>query len=213
MRKSSKPFKYLPMDLARVSCAVLPLVLKFKKLYLREDSIGKKIKGGALIVANHTGYLDPVLVGTAFWYRRMFFLAAKEVMKSKLREFLLKNAGCIKIDRDISDIGAVRKCIEVLKEGKCLCIFPQGEIKRDGEIEEIKSGAVLMAFKANVPIVPVYFSERKSLFSKSSVVVGEEINCREFCSKKIPTVTEMNEISKKIQNAMLECKEYYEKSK
>ena len=212
MQKSSKPFKYLPMDLARFSCLVLPLVVRIKKLYLKESD-GKKIKGGALIVANHTGFLDPVLVGTAFWYRRMFFLAAKEVMKSKLREVLLKGAGCIKIDRDISDIAAVRRCVEVLKDGKCLCVFPQGSIKRDGEIEEIKSGAVLMAFKADVPIVPVYFSERKSLFSKSCVIIGESINCREFCSKKIPSVTEINEISKKIQNAMLECKEYYEKSK
>ncbi len=208
-KKFKNIFKYLPMDFGRVVCFGMPLYFRIKKIYLSGASKGF-LKGGAIIASNHTGFIDPLIIGNCFWYRRVFFLAAKEVMKNPILAILLKGIGCIKIDREISDIEAIRKCVSLVKSGKCLSVFPQGGIHQDGEIDRIKSGAVLIAMQANVPIIPIYSVERKAWWHRQKVVIGEPFNCRDYCSKKFPSVTDIAQVSEKLLEKMEDCKAAYE---
>lgn len=203
-------FRYLPMDVGRIVCSVLPLYYRTKRIDINGNKNNKHKKGGAVIVAFHTGFTDPFVMGNCFWYRRMFFLAAKEVMVNRFVEVLLKGIGCIKIDRDASDIEAIKKSVSVLKEGKLLSVFPQGGINRDGQADKIKSGAVLIALQAGVPIIPVYTEKRKNKFKRQVMVIGEEFNCRDYCSKRFPSVGDMAELSSKLLLKMEECKKAYE---
>lgn len=193
------------MDIGRLVCSVLLPYFRMKRLCPDGSKYKGHLKGGAIIAANHTGFLDPFIMGTAFWYRRLFFLAAKEVMLNPFIEFLLKGMGCIKIDRDISDINAIRKCTDVLKEGRLLGMFPQGAINRDGEMDKIKSGAVLIALQAGVPIVPMFCAPKKHWWSRKVVVIGEPINCRDYCQKKFPSLADMENLSNILLEKMTEC--------
>lgn len=204
-------FRFFPMDMGRIVCAVLPLLYRIKRIDLNGEKIKKHFKGGAVVVSFHTSFSDPFLIGTSFWYRRMFFLAAKEVMRSRIIEILLKGIGCIKIDRDASDIEAIKKCVSVLKDGKLLSVFPEGGIHREKEADKIKSGAVLIAIKAGVPIIPVYKAKRKNIFKRQTVVIGESFDCRDYCSKRFPSVAEIDELTSKLLIQMEECKKAYEK--
>lgn len=203
--KKKNIFRFLPMDMGRLVCSVLLPYFRMKRIRPDGSKYKEKLKGGAIIAANHTGFSDPFIMGVAFWYRRLFFLAAKEVMINSFIGVLLKGMGCIKIDRDISDINAIRKCVDILKDGKLLGMFPQGGIKRDGEMDKIKSGAVLIALQAGVPIIPMYSADKKHWWSRKTVVIGEPINCRDYCQKKFPSLADMEKLSEILLDRMLEC--------
>lgn len=172
------------MDVARIVCIPLIAILRIKRYTPEGKKYSKKLVGGAIIAANHTAFIDPFVVGVTFWQRRLYFLAAEVVMQGKLRSFLLKGVGAIKIDRNSTDIEAIKKSIGVLKEGHPLLIFPQGGINKDDNVENIKSGAVLIALQAGVPIIPMHILPRSEWYKSRTVIIGNEINPKEFCAKK-----------------------------
>ena len=205
-------FRHLPMDIARLVCSVLPLILRIKRRTPEGEKYRKRIKGGAVVAANHTSFADPFIVGVTFWYRRLYFLVAEIVMKGKLRSLLLKGVGAIKIDRKSADIEAINKSIKKLEEGYLLTIFPQGGISREDDIDTIKSGAVLMAIRAGTPIIPMHIMPRNRWYNMHTVVIGETIDPRDFCQKKIPSTTDINNITNALFNELNRCKNANDKA-
>lgn len=194
--------KFLPMDIGRVVSSVTLLLFPLKKIYLSDKC--KWFRGGALIAANHSSFRDPFLVGGIFWYRRTFFLAAEVLMKNKIIALLLKGMGCIKIDRNICDINAIKKTIDYLNDEKLVTVFPQGGIQNE-DTEALKSGIVLMALKSKKPIIPIYISF-PGIFRRGCAVIGEPIDVG-----SVPSMRAIGEATEKLQLAMEECKEYLNK--
>ena len=207
-----KIFKYFFMDLGRIIYFIADIIFfRIKKLDADGKKFTAKINGGAVICANHIDFLDPFIIGCAFKTRRVFFLAAEAVMNKKILAPLLKGIGCIKIDRNISDIEAIRKSISVLKDGRILAMFPEGGIHRDKEIDSVKSGAALIAIRAGVPIIPMYTKKRKHWYNRRTVIVGSAVNPNQLCTKKIPSIKDIEAVSDKIRQALLECRNTYER--
>ena len=205
--KKAKLFnlKLFPMDMARLICAVLLPIYRLKRLTPEGEKYKNKVKGGAIVVANHSSFEDPFLVGVSFWYRRMFFLAADVVMKGKLRSALLYGVGAIKITREITDINAIKKSVATLQNGHLLSVFPQGGIDREKDVETIKSGAVLIALKADVPIIPMHIYPKKHWYNRRKVVIGKTLYPKEYITKKIPTTSDINNITEILMNEMQRC--------
>lgn len=198
--------KRLPMDLARLVCAPLLLLYRMKRLTPTGKKYKGRIHGGAILAANHSGFSDPFLVGAALWYRRTFFLAAETVMKGKLRSWLLGGVGCIRIDRNEADIEAIRKSVGVLKEGHLLTVFPQGGITEGDDVQALKSGTVLIALQAGVPIVPMHIYPKKHWYSRRTVVIGNTINPKDYIQKKFPSTADIDRISQVLLEEMNRCK-------
>ncbi len=205
--KKTRIFRWsrIPMDLARILCSPLLLVFRMKRLTPEGKKYNQHIRGGAILAANHNTFLDPFLLGVAVWYRRMFFLAAEVVMRKKLRSWLLSGVGAIKIDRNSTDIEAIRKSVQRLKEGHLLGIFPQGGISKEGEVGTLKSGVVLIALQAGVPIIPVYLVPKKHFLARRVVVIGEPLDPRAYIKKKFPSAADMETVSQKLQEEMNRC--------
>lgn len=206
--KASTSYKpNLPaMDAARLVCTPLLLLWRMKRLTPDGEKYTGRIQGGAIVAANHTSFADPFLVGVAFWYRRLFFLAAEAVMGGKLRSWLLKGVGAIKIDRNCADIDSLRKCVDVLKAGYLLSVFPQGGIAAEDEIKTVKSGAILMALQAGVPIVPMYICPKRRWYSRRTVVIGNPIEPRDYIAKKFPSTKDIERVSQILMEKMNHCK-------
>lgn len=201
--------KLFPMDLARVVCACLPLVFNIKKIYAT-DKAKEKLKGRALLVANHSCFRDPLIASCCFWYRRVFYLAAENVMKNRFVSALLKGVGCIKINRNICDIESIKKAVNTLKDGHILTVFPQGGIQGEEDINTIKSGVVFMAMQSKSPIVPCYIHSGK-LTERICVVIGEPIT---FSFKNaFPSMKELDDFALLVLEKMQECKKIYENSR
>ena len=199
--------KFLPMDIGRIVSAVTLLLFPTKKIYISGKK--KTLSGGALVAANHTSFKDPFIIGGAFWYRRVFFLAAEAVMKNRFLAFLLRGMGCIKINRNICDLAAIKKVVELLKSNQVVSVFPQGGIQHD-EMSALKSGIVLMALKSKKPIIPAYISSC-GIFRRRYVIIGEPIYFDTYSA--LPSMAEINAASDKLLNAMKECQNFFENYK
>ncbi len=199
-----------PMDLGRFFCLPCLAMFRVKKISTSGERPLRLPSGGVMIVANHTGFADPFIMGSAFWYRRIHFLAAEVVMKNPFLAMLLRGMGCIKIDRRAFDIEAIKKSVSVMKEGRVLTVFPQGELHKDGDIESIKSGAVLMAMQAGVPIIPIYSRAPRHWYSRRVAVIGEPFLCSDYCTKRFPSAADTERVSLELLNRISECERAFE---
>ena len=210
MQKKSKLLTVLdirrfPQDLGRLVCLPLVLLFRMKRLTPEGEKYKGKIRGGAILAANHSSFTDPFVLGVAVWYRRLFFLAAEVVMKGRLRKLLLKGVGAIEIDRYGTDIEAVRKSVKVLKRGHLLSVFPQGGIAGSDEIGRLKSGVILFALQAGVPIIPMYIVPRKRWYERRVVVIGQSFDPKEFLGKKFPSTADIDRAAKQLAEEMNRC--------
>ena len=201
--------KFLAMDLPRLFATMsYGLIYRPKRVYISDKRPDKK--SGALVIANHSSFTDPVLIGISMG-RRMWYLAGELAMGNKLKSFLLTGCGCIGIDRNISDIDGIRKAVNVMKRGHYLLMFPQGRLERDGEIKKLKSGAVLMAWQAGVPILPVYIKKGAKWYNRAILMVGEEFRISDYCDKKMPSMKDIENLTDISEQKMHECEHaYYE---
>lgn len=218
MRKEKKTgrifdIRLLPYDLSHMVVNCFNIGFRMKRVHVSGKPYRQRLRGGAILAMNHTSFTDPFVTAICFWYRRVFFLAAEAVMQGRLRSLLLRGTGCIKIDRNISDLEAIKKCVKVLREGRTLTVFPQGGLTGQAEEVRVKSGAVLMAQQADVPIVPMYSLKREHWYQRKVVVIGEPISCGEYITKKIPSMKDIERVSEALQNAMQDCREVCERMK
>lgn len=208
-KKKSKWFKYFFFNFVKVTGAI-PVWLWLRNKYYYENSNAKqKVKKGALIIANHRGFIDPVVMHSVFWYRNLHFIMAKEVMSNKFLKWFLPNILCIPIDRENVSMRSFKEIIDTLKQGKAVGIFPEGHIinNKADELDPFKSGAVLMAAQANVPIIPMVIIRRKKWWQRQKVVLGEPITI----NTSRPTLKDITDISQMLHEKELELMKIYKK--
>jgi len=107
--------------------------------------------GPCFIVANHSSYLDPIIVGCAS-PRRVYFVAKEELFRNPVARFFLTRLGAFPLKRGEADREAVRMILSLLGKGKAVCLFPEGTRNR-GTVQELRSGAVKLLMKSKVPVV------------------------------------------------------------
>lgn len=141
---------------------------KWADKLLRHTRIEVEVRGaehlpapGQTVVyaANHQSYLDiPVLLARL---KPTPPLMAKAALgKIPLLSGWMKELGCIFVDTKDTRAGvAALKAAEAeVVAGKCMVIFPEGTRSRSDALGEFKGGAMRIALKAGVPIVPVAIS-------------------------------------------------------
>ena len=142
------------------------------KVYFRLVSQGKEhipASGGVLIAANHASFLDPPLIGSAS-PRRFRFLARSSLFKIPLLGWWMKHVGVIPIRREGVDRKALRRCIDLVKKGEAVMVFPEGTRTPDGELQNSRGGVGLIAKALSTfPIVPVYIDGSYRALSRGTV--------------------------------------------
>ena len=169
----------------------------------------RKLKGGALVCANHVDYLDPLVVTLLFWYRRVSFLTAAELYEDKRKAWVLRKVHGIPVDRDNFSMSSFSTVTDRLKDGQVVSLFPEGRINRDHEVLTFKTGAVLMAASSNVPIVPVYIVKRDKWYKRQIVIVGEPIDVAGMYGTR-PSMQNVRDASVYARDKEIELMNYYE---
>jgi len=138
--------------------------------------------GGMIFCGNHQTFHDPVII-SAFAGVKFKFLAKAELFKNKFLAWFFKSVGCVPVDRHGNDLKAMKICMNLLKDGNPLMLFPEGT-RSCKHLDDVKPGAILFATKTQVPIIPVGISNLK-FFGKTKVVFGKPIYYTEYYDKKI----------------------------
>jgi len=121
--------------------------------------------GAAILVANHSGYLDFLICGA------MLPSDARFVVKAELRSKTLVGGSLARIGhvfidrhstaRSLADLDAVNA---LLSSGQRIVLFPEGTFSPDVGMRPFKLGAFRLACEAGVPIVPIAINgSRKAL--------------------------------------------------
>jgi len=129
-------------------------------------------RGVCLFVANHTSSADaPAVVGAI--PRRIAILLKESLFRWPIAGQAFWSANFIPVNRAdrASAIASVEKATEALKGGQSFLIYAEGTRSPDGRLQEFKKGAVVMAIKAGVPIVPTVCSGAHRVMLKKSLVV------------------------------------------
>ena len=135
--------------------------------------------GGILLCSNHVTLLDPVCISAVLKKTEPFYMAKKELFKIPLLNSLIRAFGAYPVSRGTGDIGAIHKTIDLLGEGHCVGIFPQGTRCKGVALEEtkFKNGAALVLSKINVPVLPVRIKVKNNawrIFRRIDVVIGKK---------------------------------------
>lgn len=141
------------------------------------------VKGRAIIISNHTWWMDPIVLILTFWKRRLHSLAAVEVLgPSKLAAWIRKRMLFVDVDRSKLDIRSFNNCVDLLRDEKCLLVFPEGRFVFEDEIQPFKGGTALMALQTDAPIYPVYLFGRYKLFKPIHIAIGDPIDAKSIVS-------------------------------
>jgi len=139
---------------------------------VRVEGLERIPQGVCLFVANHTSAADaPAVVGAI--PRRIAVLLKESLFKWPIVGQAFRSAHFIPVNRSARDaaIASVEKATEAMKAGQSFLIYPEGTRSPDGRLQEFKKGAVVMAIKAGVPIVPMVCSGAHRVMEKRSLVI------------------------------------------
>jgi 1-acyl-sn-glycerol-3-phosphate acyltransferase len=139
---------------------------------VRVEGKAKIPEGVCLFVANHTSSADaPAVVGAI--PRRIAVLLKESLFKWPIVGQAFRLAHFIPVNRKDreSAISSVEKAAEAMRAGQSFLIYPEGTRSPDGRLLEFKKGAVVLAIKAGVPVVPVLCSGAQRVMAKRSMVI------------------------------------------
>lgn len=146
---------------------------------LRVQVLGREkvpLSGGLLVAANHVSNLDPPLLGVAL-PRPVSYMAKKELFALPVLGQVLPHVNAFPVDRQAGGTAALRAALRLIKEGRCVGIFPEGGRNLSGTNEE-KAGAAFLAAASGVPVVPaaIVGTRHLRLFGKVTVIFGDPIH-------------------------------------
>lgn len=115
-----------------------------------------RVDSPAIYISNHQSNFDiPLLyVGLPIQFR---WMAKQELFKIPLFGLAMKSSGYIPIDRSNRKeaMRSLTAAAKRIRDGVSVIIFPEGTRSPDGTLQPFKKGALLLAAKAGVPIVPM----------------------------------------------------------
>ncbi len=161
--------------------------------------------GPAVVVCNHVSFMDPILLGGSI-RRPMRFVMYYKIFQLPLLRFFFRHAKAIPIasaredERLMND--AFDQVDKELEAGNIVCIFPEGAITHDGEVQRFRPGIEKIIARRAVPVIPValgrlwgsWFSRRKGggirklpgrLFARVPVNIGEPVAAGEVTAAKL----------------------------
>lgn len=124
-------------------------------LGLKFEGLHNLPKNGPVIVAsNHVSNWDPILVGVAL-QRKIHFMAKEELYINPVFARLITALNAFPVRRGTADRIAIRKALEILKDGGVLGIFPEGARRKVKPDASVQAGVAMLALKSGAPVLPV----------------------------------------------------------
>ena len=111
-------------------------------------------RGPALVVINHLGDADVVLLGASI----PFMIEAMGKIELNDHWFVgptFRSYGIIWVHRGRPDRKALRAALDGLAEGRMVTLAPEGKQSVSGGLEDGNEGAAFLALKSGAPIIPI----------------------------------------------------------
>jgi acyl-[acyl-carrier-protein]-phospholipid O-acyltransferase/long-chain-fatty-acid--[acyl-carrier-protein] ligase len=118
------------------------------------------MRGPALLVSNHVSFVDAFLIGASV-QRFIRFMLHRDYYEIRWLNWLFRLMKVVPVSatnrRDI--IGALRRARKELEEGHVVCIFAEGAISRNGQLQPFKRGFEKVVEGLDVPVIPLHLDQ------------------------------------------------------
>lgn len=165
-----------------------------------------------VLVCNHVSFVDWFLIASGV-KRPIRFVMHYSFWKIPFVKFIFKGAKVIPIAGKKEDPEILAKAMEdisqALKDGDMVCIFPEGKITDDGELNPFRAGIERIIEKDPVPVIPMtihglwgsFFSRKygkamskpgiipKTIWSKIELNIYDPIQASEFNLMELESFT------------------------
>lgn len=150
-------------------------------------------EGAAVLVCNHVSYVDAIVIAAAV-SRPIRFIMDHRIFKVPVLSWIFRTMRTIPIasakeDPELKE-KAMNEAAEALRNGELICIFPEGKLTADGEMNPFRPGVEDILSRCPAPVIPMalqglwhsFFSRRGGaamrglpyrFFKKIQLVVGE----------------------------------------
>jgi 1-acyl-sn-glycerol-3-phosphate acyltransferase len=136
--------------------------------------------GPLIIASNHLSFSDSIFMPLVV-PRKVTFLAKSEYFTSPGPKGLLKKLtfialGQVPVDRSGGrrSEAAIITGLQVLSEGKCLGIYPEGTRSPDGRLYKGRTGIARLAIESGAPIIPVAMFNTEKIQPTGKVIPNIE---------------------------------------
>lgn len=133
------------------------LILVVAKLLFRVEFEGTEnvpTTGPFVLAPVHRSNIDFGLAACVT-RRKMRYMGKEELWTFKPLGWFISVLGAFPVRRGAPDREALHRCLQELKAGEPLVLFPEGTRRSGPVIEDLHEGAAYVASRAGVPLVPV----------------------------------------------------------
>ena len=135
-------------------------------------------EGPVLICSNHLAKRDPVLLGLSV-KRQVFYMAKEELFRNKFLGGLFRLLGAFPVSRGTGGEDALQNAYTLLEENAMVGVFIEGHRSKTGELLRPKTGAALLAYRTQAPVVPVCITagdgKQPGMFKRTLIRIGKPI--------------------------------------
>lgn len=143
------------------------------RLLTRMSIVGREnlpTSGAYVLAPVHRSYIDTP-IAACVTTRRLRFLGKDSMWKYGWFGWILSALGAIPVTRHTADREAMQRARTVLDAGEPLVLFPEGERKEGPVVQPLFDGAVYVALRAGVPIVPVGIGGSEAVMPKGARMI------------------------------------------
>jgi 1-acyl-sn-glycerol-3-phosphate acyltransferase len=189
--------------------AVLPVYLLAATISWPVVKVGFRLRargtehlpeGGFVLAANHTSNFDPWPLALPLFPRRQLRFMAKSELFNPILKPILLGGGAFPVRRGEADLEAIRRAVELVRDGEIVVMFPEGTRRRKGLRKKHEArahtGAARIALSADAPLVPAAINgtDRLSRLGPLRVAYGPPIPLDDLRGQEIgPAAREATE--------------------
>ena len=183
------------------------LLLRPKTYYENKKVQSRRIRGGAIVVSNHTSVYDFAVTMFTFPSRTLR-CAVAELMYEKniFMTLLLRAFGTVRVDRTTHDFSFLSACEKILGRGGVVEIYPESRLPLPNESRPLafKPSAVYLALQTGAPIIPIcnngHFFEKQRM----RIMIGTPIDVRALYNDELSEKENIANITTHVRGKIIE---------
>ena len=198
----SRPFLWL---VKITGAPVAALCFRTRVHYARGAAHTRRIRGGAVLVCNHTSVYDYAVLLFVFFTRTLRVLMAEVLFRKRLLGWFLRRMGGIRLDRTCHDFAFLSEAEAALQHGEVEGVFPEGRLPKEGEQTPLpfQPGAVQLALQNGVPILPVYTNGRYFGRHRARVIIGAPMDVCALADPALPPAENVRKLTELVREEIL----------
>ena len=173
MKKIGHIFLYVPVRIVYFFWGLWNRILYPPRIRFADRETKRLFrKTPAILIANHTAHTDGYYLPQTLGKRKLYTYVTRKWYDKRSIHWLFTRLPYIPVDLTGLDTEWLARGESVLRSGGSILIFPEGKLNACGTLGAFHPGALMLARKTGVPVIPVALVGEYRRFRRKTVLIG-----------------------------------------